>query len=434
MRKTVNLVSTLSLFLLVGQLLSGAPTLAASTTSSGAAVTKISFSMMTGDVEEVANYRALIEDFQAANKDVKVEFLELTGNYFEKIISMIATGTAPDIFWYGGTNSAQLIRDGALADLTPFIEKDPDFKLADFFPSIVNPFRWQGGLYGIPRDVSPLVLYYNVDSFSNAGLLSPNDYHDRKAWTWDNFLSVSRKLSAPNAPTPRYGMSTDWWWGLWFPWILTNGGEIFSPDYKEPRFDSPQAREGLKFFRDLIHVHKVVPSPDQANALGGHWGLFVQGQAAMYPSGRWVVPGLRKTEKFNFDAVVMPYKVRQGTALFTGVYVISAGSTKKQAAWRLLKWLVSPQAQLKLAARGQVLPSRISAATSKEFINSTPPEHNMIFVEAVQHGYLEPVFPEFGKVMDATWGPFWETFNGRIGVDEALDAIMPQVKQIMGLK
>lgn len=435
MRRTLNLVWTLAVALSATQILAASPLMAASSQSATATpVTKITFSMMSGSVDEVANYRTLLDQFNAANKDVQVEFLEVSGDYYQKIVSMLATGTAPDLFWYGGANSAQLIRDGVLADLTPFIEKDPDFNLADFFPSAVNPFRWQGGLYGIPRDVSPLVLYYNVDSFNNAGLQSPNDYHARKAWNWDNFLNVARKLSDPKAPTPRYGMSTDWWWGLWFPWILTNGGEIFSPDYKEARFDSPKAKEGLKFFVDLITVHKVVPSPDQANALGGHWELFVRGQAAMYPTGRWAVPGLRQTKGLNFDAVVMPYKVRQGSPLFTGIYAISAASTKKQAAFRLLKWMVSPESQLKLAAQGQVLPSRVSAAASKEFVGAVPPQHNMVFVEAAQNGYLEPVFPEFGKVMDATWGPFWEMFNGRMTVDNAIESIMPQVKQVMGMK
>ena len=160
MRRTLNLVWTLAVALSATQILAESPLMAASSQSATATpVTKITFSMMSGSVEEVANYRTLLEQFNAANKDVQAEFLEVSGDYYQKIISMLATGTAPDLFWYGGTNSAQLIRDGVLADLTPFIEKDPDFNLADFFPSAVNPFRWQGGLYGIPRDVSPLVLY-----------------------------------------------------------------------------------------------------------------------------------------------------------------------------------------------------------------------------------------------------------------------------------
>ncbi|MBE3582698.1 MAG: sugar ABC transporter substrate-binding protein [Limnochordaceae bacterium] len=399
-----------------------------------AATTRITFTMQTGDQKEVANYQDLIDKFQVAHPDIKVEFVQLSGNYYEKIPTMLATNTAPDLFWYGGQNSAQFIRDGVLTDLTPFVAKSPSFNLADFFPSAVDPFRWQGGLYGIPRDVSPLVLYYNVDSFATAGLPSPNDYHDRQAWNWDNFLNVSRKLSAPNAATPRFGMATDWWWGLWFPWILTNGGDIFSPGYKEPVFDSPKARQGLQFLVDLIHVYHVVPSPEEADKLGGHWNLFVQGRAAMYPTGRWVVPGLRSLKDFNFDVVVMPYKERQATALFTGIYAIPKTSTKKEAAWQLLQWLVSPEAQLQLAADGQVVPSRASAAASSAFVHSTPPQHNLIFLEAAQHGYLEPVFPAFNKVGDATWGPFIDMFNGKITVNQALDTVMPLARQAMGLK
>ena len=52
--------------------------------------------------------------------------------YFEKIQTELAADNAPDIFWVGGANTADLVSTGKIADIKPLIDADKDFKLADF--------------------------------------------------------------------------------------------------------------------------------------------------------------------------------------------------------------------------------------------------------------------------------------------------------------
>src|SRR5690554_473496 len=74
----------------------------------------------------------MVERFTAANPDLDVEVLSVAwGDFFEKLPAMLATGTAPDV-WYGEAGRALGWRhDGVTADLTRYVERDLD--LSDYF-------------------------------------------------------------------------------------------------------------------------------------------------------------------------------------------------------------------------------------------------------------------------------------------------------------
>lgn len=419
-----NIASRLVLGTVVAAMLSG---------PAAAKEVQITFSMRSGDRVEVANYENLLKLFEQKNPGIKVTFQNIPDGYEDKITTMLATGTSPDVIWYGGVNSAPLIRQGAFENLLPLIKADPSFDLDDFFAPGIKPFYYKGGLYGIPRDLSPLVLYYNADMFDQAGLADPNTLDAKDQWTWDNFLTAARKLTRGDGKSKVFGFDTDIWWGLWFPWVLTNGGELFSDDYKDALFDKPKAVAGLQFMADLMNVHRVAPRPKDHGSLGfEHWAALAQGRAAMYPTGRWAVPGYRDEIKgFAWDVAQMPYKERKATAMFVGIYAIPKTSKHKTEAFQLLKWLISADAQAIIARSGQAMPSRRSLAASKDFLDAKPPKHNDVFIKAAGVGYLEPIFPTFDRVSGATWSEFEMALNGEQTFLQAVTKVMPEVNRLM---
>jgi ABC-type glycerol-3-phosphate transport system substrate-binding protein len=58
-------------------------------------------------------------------------------NYFERLQTLVAAGTPPDVFdmWEGYV--APYAANGVLMDLTPFVEADPEWKMEDFQPAAV---------------------------------------------------------------------------------------------------------------------------------------------------------------------------------------------------------------------------------------------------------------------------------------------------------
>ena len=61
-----------------------------------------------------------------------------------------------------------------------------------------EPGKWDGKQYLLPKDFSPLAVYYNKKLFDAAGVAYPKD-----GWTWDEFLDTAQKLTKTRAPTAR---------------------------------------------------------------------------------------------------------------------------------------------------------------------------------------------------------------------------------------
>src|SRR5438105_14790759 len=60
-------------------------------------------------------FQAAVNRFRAKRPDVDVELLPISGNYYHKILVMIAGRTAPDLMWMGG-GFGEFAERGALLD------------------------------------------------------------------------------------------------------------------------------------------------------------------------------------------------------------------------------------------------------------------------------------------------------------------------------
>ena len=79
--------------------------------------------------------------------------------------------------------------DGAILPLDELMAKDPGFRREEFYPAIIDQFRYRGKLYGLAKDFSTLVVYFNKDLFDKWEVPYP-----KAGWTWKNWLTV---LSTP---------------------------------------------------------------------------------------------------------------------------------------------------------------------------------------------------------------------------------------------
>src|SRR5512139_2879151 len=83
--------------------------------------------------------------------------------YFDQLSTEYSTGNAPDIAWVSGANTADFRSKGVVLDLKPLADADASFKLADYYDAPIKGLEQGGKLWGLPRDISTLVMYYNKD-------------------------------------------------------------------------------------------------------------------------------------------------------------------------------------------------------------------------------------------------------------------------------
>lgn len=386
-----------------------------------------------GTPEEIDIISTIIRDWEREHPDVDV-ILEHTpyGGYASKILTRIAGGDPPDIIAAEVSLFTNFWGKGIFLDLTDFVKEDEEFNLKDFFPQIVSHFTINGRIYGIPRDIAPFAcIYYNKKIFDEAGVPYPTD-----DWSWDDLLRIAKKLTIydEKGRVKRYGFYT---WA-WQNFVLSNGGGLVD-DVKNPTqllLDRPEAREGLQFYVDLILKHKVSPTPSALINMGmGVQMMFMTGKLAMFGSGIWETPILRKIKDFDWDVVMFP-KGPTGIRRFaTGgtAYCILRTCKDPKLAWEVVKALTSVEAMQKMAQTGLTQPARISVAEGPYWAGSEEkPLNKGMLNEAVKYVVFPPFHPKWREVEELLIKPELDlVFNGQETLDKALSKIVPKANKLL---
>jgi len=117
---------------------------------------------------EAEVYGSISDTIDAANGDaVTLTYEPGTtdgANYQDQLITEIANGTAPDVFWIPGTDIARFQSAGLILDLAPLAAED-GFDTSEFYPEPMyhltfDPEAGAPGdkLWGLPRDVSTFAM------------------------------------------------------------------------------------------------------------------------------------------------------------------------------------------------------------------------------------------------------------------------------------
>lgn len=396
---------------------------------SGITEVKVAF---WGSPEEVDIITHSIEGWQKEHPAIKVVFEHTPySGYDSKILTRIAGGAAPDIIATEVNYFVTFASKGVLENLTPFVEKDAEFKPADFFPQIIDRFTVNGGLHAVPRDVAPFAcVFYNKDLFDQAGLSYPTD-----EWTWDDMLRMARALTRKDAGgrTVQYGF---YGWA-WQNFVYGNGGTLVD-DVKNPKrstLTDPDTTAGLQFYADLSNLYAVAPTPTALSNLGmGVDMMFAGGRLAMFLSGIWETPLLRNY-KFKWDVAMFPKNSKGDRAFGTGGsgYAILKSSKHKNEAWEVIKALTGEKGQARLAERGLAQPARIAVAQSEHWAtHPAPPANKAMLNQAVEHIVFDPFHPRWREIEDKYLRPAFElVFTGKKTAEEAARELEPHVNALL---
>jgi len=120
-----------------------------------------------------ARMRALIEDFNASQRDVRVTSTTLKWGepFYTKLITASVVGAGPDLATVHLSRIVNLAGGGVLRPIAPGEMAAAGLKGFDYLPRQWAKAQYEGATYAVPIDVHPLVLYYNKTLAGQAGLL-----------------------------------------------------------------------------------------------------------------------------------------------------------------------------------------------------------------------------------------------------------------------
>jgi multiple sugar transport system substrate-binding protein len=303
----------------------------------------------------------VLGQFEASHPGIRVRFETIADQYMDVIKTRLIGDAAPDVFYLDALEAPFLMEQGVLEPLDGYIT--PDVDLADFEPRLLNAFRTQQHLYGLPKDYSTLALFYNLDAFAAVGLAQPPR-------TWDELETTSQRLTQDanqDGKPEQYGLGVTPDLPRLVYLIQAYGGQVVNQQ-GDATFASQAALKGLERLIQQYRSHRTAVQPSDVGSSSAS-DLFGRGRAAMVIEGNWAIPYLQETfPKTRFATAEVPQMGdRPGTMVFTVAYVMNAKTPHKQQAWELIAYLTGKTGMQQWTSSGFALPTRKSVAAKLNY-------------------------------------------------------------------
>ncbi len=104
--------------------------------------------------------RQVLQDFEAQHPTIKVKYEVIADQYMDVIKTRLVGEAAPDVFYLDALEAPFLMSQNVLEPLESYIT--PEFDLTDFEDTLLDSFKYQNQIYGLPKDYSTLALFYNM--------------------------------------------------------------------------------------------------------------------------------------------------------------------------------------------------------------------------------------------------------------------------------
>lgn len=352
---------------------------------------------------KVANY-ALLEsgyeafwkqvkvDFEAANPGISIEWVTAPyGEIVNQVVNMAGGGNKVDVI-FGEIDWVPGLVDAGLA--APIGDILSASFINDFYADVLKSFEVGGKPYGIPLYVSPYVLYYNKDLFSQAGL-DPA----KPPKTFDEMLGYAEKLSLlkdaqgnkvyafgqTTASVPVSGASLN-------ALVFNFGGQVLD------------AKGALaidnKGFRDAFAMVQLLDqkgyNPQNAK-LKDLRNLFALGQLAMYYDQSWGFNGVKSinadAQRFTASAEPLKGGAGSGQSLLQAhcFILVDNGKARADATRSFVEFVISEQTL---------------SGYLRDLTPAYPAKHSMASMESVvNNGILAGASPAAGRVQVQTFIP-----------------------------
>lgn len=306
-----------------------------------------------------------IVDDWSAESGIQATINVVDWNSYWTLLEAGATGgELPDVFWMHSNVAQQYMENDMLLDLTDRIAASDKIDMNNYYEGIVNLYQSNGKQYAVPKDIDTIALWYNKTIFDEMGVDYPDD-----TWTWDDFAAAAKKLT--NDDHWGYAIAPGNNQEGFYNTIYSMGGYVISDDKKTSGFDDPNTIKAMEFFTDMI---KDGSCPDLATVSETAPNeLLCAGKTAMSINGSWMLAGYRDNEyaAANCDVAVLPYykDPSDRVSIYNGLgWAASANGKNTDAAWSLIEYLGSKEAQIKQAELGVTMSAY--KGTSDAWVNS----------------------------------------------------------------
>ena len=391
--------------------------------------------VMPNSAQPVQDLQELLIPFEQQHPGIKVEVTSIDwGSAKDKLNSAAISGVGPDITQIGTTWVGLVSATGALEPLSPAQVAEVGGAAA-YLPAAWNTagVEGSGSIHSIPWFVDARVLYYRSDVFEKLKL-GPADIADWKSFKETLTRIKKARLVMYDQVVEPLGSPGSNDWNILHnmaPWIWAFGGDLFDQSRSQAIFNQPAAVAGVNYFLSLAlegYIPKYCLELNTAQVAA----KFNEGAFAMYFDTPAQVRNLElPIEKGGAAGTVAArnYSIALYPAGPAGQYTFFGGSNlaifkaskNKDAAWELIKYLNSQQAQVAYAKATGFVPARVDAFADPYFKDHPK---RKVFIDAVKKGRSYPAVSSIGAAEPGLmrhFGNLWAQVSGTFGPRQSLD-------------
>ena len=326
-----------------------------------------------GSQSEVKILNQILSNFENET-NIKVNFIHIPQNYFQKIHLLFASNLEPDVIFINNHYLKMYAEANRLEELTNLVNEEEYHKVA------LDCLKNNGKLFAIPRDISALVLYRNKNIFKQQKVNT-----NKKISTINELLKITQKLKTENNYVLNYEEDPL----FWLYYLAANGGGAISDDGKKIIINNKESIDALNLYSNLINEKNYIPRKAQVGSMTSAQ-MFITGKLAMYLGGRWMIPKFTETIEFDWDIVEFPSSEKNKVYVDASGWAISKKTNNKENAIKLVKYLSSENSVKKLKKSGLITPAR----------KIQQDEETKIFTDMLVNTKPTPTNKFYGKIND----------------------------------
>ena len=274
--------------------------------------------------------------------------------YVAKLQTMIAAGTAPDIFDMATEGLQSIFTNNLARPLDDFLNDRPDIKaeiLADINPVLYEPFTYQGKTYCFPIMWNNCITHVNLKLFEEANVELPDE-----DWNKEDFLAICEKLTKEVGGQKQYGALVPAYYFANNAWLYAFDASFLNEDMTAAAVNSENAVECFQFMHDLIHKYKYAPVPQPND---DYVQMLIDGKVAMICAGRWPCAQYATNDFTDVAVQYNPTFKKKANVYGTEGLLISKDTKHYNEAAEFCVWSASPEFISQFVQSGSC-PSRTS--------------------------------------------------------------------------
>lgn len=391
--------------------------------SSGTGPIKI---WLSNNEQEVSWGKDMVKAWNEQHPDQKITAQEIpaSSSSEEAITAAITAGTAPCLVY--NISAAAVpgwVRQGGLVDLTQF--DGAEQYITDRSGDGVSIYQTDGKYYQMPWKSNPVMVMYNKDIFTKAGI----DADNPGITTFDGFLDAARKIvSSGAAQTAIWPSPTNEFYQPWFD---------FYPTYLAETNGTPLTENGKATFNDdagkkVTEFWKTIYDEKLASQEKSTDDAMSTSKTAMQMAGPWAIASY----KDSVNVGIAPVPTSDGKSdpyTYADAKNVSMFTTcqYQQTAWDFLKFTTSEDADGKLLeATGQMPLRQNLADTYADYFQKNPAYET--FAKQAEHTSDVPSLTNSTEV----WQEFRKDYSsavifGKSSVDEFLSTAAANVDKLL---